>query len=65
VERDARDKPLTPVVLKKVTIVAPGQPLPPKPAETAPAAAATPSATESAPAASNMQPAGTPAPEPH
>jgi peptidyl-prolyl cis-trans isomerase A (cyclophilin A) len=32
VERDARDKPLTPVVLKKVTIVPVGQPLPPPPA---------------------------------
>jgi peptidyl-prolyl cis-trans isomerase A (cyclophilin A) len=65
VERDARDKPLTPVVLKKVTIVAAGQPLPPKAAEAAPAANATPSSTGTAPAAGNMQPAGTPAPEPH
>ncbi|MGD0831431.1 MAG: peptidylprolyl isomerase [Terracidiphilus sp.] len=31
VPRDDRDKPLTPVVLKKVTIVRPGQPLPPLP----------------------------------
>ncbi len=29
VERDAHDKPLTPVILKKVTIVPVGQPLPP------------------------------------
>ena len=33
VERDADDKPLTPVVLKKVTIVREGQPLPPPPAD--------------------------------
>ncbi len=32
VERDAHDKPLSPVVLKKVTIVPVGQPLPPPPA---------------------------------
>jgi peptidyl-prolyl cis-trans isomerase A (cyclophilin A) len=31
VERDGSDKPLTPVVLKKVTIVHEGQPLPPDP----------------------------------
>jgi peptidyl-prolyl cis-trans isomerase A (cyclophilin A) len=31
VERDSNDKPLTPVVLKKVTIVREGQPLPPAP----------------------------------
>jgi peptidyl-prolyl cis-trans isomerase A (cyclophilin A) len=31
VERDNQDKPLTPVVLKKVTIVPEGQPLPPLP----------------------------------
>lgn len=38
VERDAHDKPLTPVVLKKVTIVPVGQPLPAPPAaEAAPA----------------------------
>lgn len=37
VERDARDKPLEPVILKKVTIVQSGQPLPPP--DTAPAAA--------------------------
>lgn len=44
VERDARDKPITPVVLKKLSIVQTGQPLPPKPAEAAavPAAPATP-----------------------
>jgi peptidyl-prolyl cis-trans isomerase A (cyclophilin A) len=32
VQRDAQDKPLTPVVLKKVTIVREGQPMPPLPA---------------------------------
>ncbi|MGD0802389.1 MAG: peptidylprolyl isomerase [Terracidiphilus sp.] len=31
VQRDANDKPLTPVVLKKVTIVPEGKPLPPDP----------------------------------
>jgi peptidyl-prolyl cis-trans isomerase A (cyclophilin A) len=36
VERDSQDKPLTPVVLKKVTIVREGQPLPPSPAAPAP-----------------------------
>ncbi|MGA2672705.1 MAG: peptidylprolyl isomerase [Terracidiphilus sp.] len=45
VERDSNDKPLTPVVLKKVTIVREGQPLPPSPAaasESAPKPAAAP-----------------------
>ncbi|HEX6773868.1 MAG TPA: peptidylprolyl isomerase [Acidobacteriaceae bacterium] len=43
VERDRRDKPLTPVVLKKLTIVPAGQPLPAPPsAEAAPAASAPP-----------------------
>ncbi|WP_446743732.1 peptidylprolyl isomerase [Silvibacterium acidisoli] len=41
VERDGEDKPITPVVLKKVTIVQPGQPLPP-PANSTAAPAATP-----------------------
>ncbi len=35
VERDNQDKPLTPVVLKKVTIYREGQPLPPPPDDTA------------------------------
>jgi peptidyl-prolyl cis-trans isomerase A (cyclophilin A) len=35
VERDSNDKPLTPVYLKKVTIVREGHPLPPDPAATA------------------------------
>jgi peptidyl-prolyl cis-trans isomerase A (cyclophilin A) len=38
VERDGNDKPLKPVVLKKVAIVPQGQPLPPLPADSAPAA---------------------------
>jgi peptidyl-prolyl cis-trans isomerase A (cyclophilin A) len=42
VERDGRDKPLTPVVLKKVTIVPVGAPLPPPPAAFAPAPAPAP-----------------------
>jgi peptidyl-prolyl cis-trans isomerase A (cyclophilin A) len=37
VPRDADDKPLTPVILQKVSIVADGQPLPPLPATTQPA----------------------------
>jgi peptidyl-prolyl cis-trans isomerase A (cyclophilin A) len=37
VQRDRQDKPLTPVILKKVTIVREGQPLPPAPND-APAA---------------------------
>ena len=41
VERDGQDKPVTPVVLKKVTIVPEGQAVPPKPAP-APEATATP-----------------------
>ena len=55
VERDARDKPLTPVVLKKVTIVPVGQPLPAPPAaEAAPATNATPPSR--APPAAATQP---------
>lgn len=42
VDRDANDKPLTPVLLKKVTIVREGQPLPPAPATPTPAPAAAP-----------------------
>jgi peptidyl-prolyl cis-trans isomerase A (cyclophilin A) len=38
VQRDSNDKPLAPVVLKKVTIVRDGQPIPPPPAAAAPAA---------------------------
>jgi peptidyl-prolyl cis-trans isomerase A (cyclophilin A) len=51
VERDVRDKPLTPVVLNKVTIVPVGQALPPMPA---PAAAHAPAAASNAPAAPAM-----------
>lgn len=40
VERDSNDKPLTPVVLEKVTIVQQGQPIPPPPSEAAPEAPA-------------------------
>jgi peptidyl-prolyl cis-trans isomerase A (cyclophilin A) len=36
VQRDANDKPLSPVVLKKVTIVREGQPMPPLPQSTQP-----------------------------
>jgi peptidyl-prolyl cis-trans isomerase A (cyclophilin A) len=49
VERDANDKPLTPVILKKVTIVREGQPIPPLPAE--PAATARPEVHPATPAA--------------
>jgi peptidyl-prolyl cis-trans isomerase A (cyclophilin A) len=38
VPRDGNDKPLTPVLLNKVTIVREGQPLPAPPADAAPAA---------------------------
>jgi peptidyl-prolyl cis-trans isomerase A (cyclophilin A) len=47
VERDSRDKPLTPVVINRVTIVREGQPMPPLPA-TPPA---TPTAATGSPAA--------------
>jgi peptidyl-prolyl cis-trans isomerase A (cyclophilin A) len=39
VQRDENDKPATPVVLKKVTIIPEGQPVPPDPAATQPPAA--------------------------
>jgi peptidyl-prolyl cis-trans isomerase A (cyclophilin A) len=41
VQRDPQDKPLEPVILKKVTIAREGQPIPPAPAGTAQAPAAT------------------------
>ena len=41
VPRDSQDKPLDPVYLNKVTIVQPGQPLPPAPTPAKPAAAPT------------------------
>ena len=48
VERNAQDKPLTPVTINHVTIVRPGQPMPPLPATPAPANSAEP-ATPSTP----------------
>ena len=50
VPRDPQDKPLDPVVLKKVFIVREGEPLPPAPASAAPAAASS-TTTTPAPAA--------------
>jgi peptidyl-prolyl cis-trans isomerase A (cyclophilin A) len=50
VQRDSRDKPLTPVVIQHVTIVRDGQPIPPDPF-TPPAAPSPPSAPAPAPAA--------------
>jgi peptidyl-prolyl cis-trans isomerase A (cyclophilin A) len=61
VERDSRDKPLTPVLLKKVTIVPVGQPLPPSPASAASSPASAPAAG-AAPAAAPASSAGTPRP---
>ena len=51
VQRDEQDKPLTPVVINKVTIVPEGQPIPPEPtapSTPAPAAAASPAAAPTA-----------------
>lgn len=46
VDRDANDKPTTPVVINKVTIVREGQPIPPEPAvAVAPATTAAPAAS--------------------
>lgn len=46
VDRDANDKPTTPVVINKVTIVREGQPIPPEPAvAAAPATTAAPAAS--------------------
>jgi peptidyl-prolyl cis-trans isomerase A (cyclophilin A) len=53
VERNASDKPLTPVVISRVTIVREGQPMPPEPN---PPAAATPAATTAPPAATTQAP---------
>ena len=39
VDRDSNDKPITPVVIEKITIVRDGQPMPPLPATPPPAAA--------------------------
>lgn len=50
VERDSNDKPLTPVVLNRVTVVPVGQPIPAAPAAVAPSAApATPAIPTSRP----------------
>ena len=42
VNRDSKDKPIEPVVLTKVTIVAAGQPVPPAPSAPAPPASTAP-----------------------
>jgi peptidyl-prolyl cis-trans isomerase A (cyclophilin A) len=47
VERDSSDKPLTPVVINRITIVRDGQPMPPEPAT--PPTAATPSPAAASP----------------
>jgi len=51
VERDPSDKPLTPIVINKITVVREGQPMPPAPA---------PPATPAIPSASPASPAGAP-----
>jgi peptidyl-prolyl cis-trans isomerase A (cyclophilin A) len=63
VERDAHDKPLSPVVLKKVTIVPVGQPLPPpQAAASAPTPAPATGATGAPPTATPAPPALAPRP---
>src|SRR5215469_12085785 len=47
VERNSQDKPVTPVVINKVTIVPEGQPIPPDPAMQSPPAATTTTNTQS------------------
>jgi len=59
VERNAEDKPLTPVVMNKVTIVADGKPLPPEPVVPGAVLGAAPASTQ--PAA--PQPAAQPQPK--
>ncbi len=59
VERDAVDKPVTPVVLKKVTVLPAGEPVPADPVNPAPAAPSGP-----APATRAVPPAPPPAPRP-
>ena len=54
VDRDPNDKPYTPVVLKKVTVLQPGQPVPPDPMQTTPAA---PALTPGQPAPASPRPA--------
>jgi peptidyl-prolyl cis-trans isomerase A (cyclophilin A) len=61
VERDSRDKPLTPVLLNKVTIVPVGQPLPPPSTATSAPTAAPATDSPTAPATGSA-PAATPAP---
>lgn len=51
VQRNPEDKPLTPVLLNKVTVVPAGQPLPPDPAAAAPAATPSAPSTPSTPSA--------------
>jgi peptidyl-prolyl cis-trans isomerase A (cyclophilin A) len=45
VDRNPDDKPLTPVVINKVTIVPDGQPIPPDPQAVAPTSSAPPAPT--------------------
>jgi peptidyl-prolyl cis-trans isomerase A (cyclophilin A) len=47
VDRDGQDKPLTPVILNKVSVVPVGQPLPPLPPGTAPKAVSPPPGSNS------------------
>ncbi len=49
VQRNAQDKPLTPVVINRVTIVREGQPIPPEPPIAAPPAAAAPATAPATP----------------
>lgn len=56
VERDHDDKPLTPVVVNKVTIVPEGQPIPPDPMASPGPATPTNASPQSAPATNNQQP---------
>jgi len=49
VDRDANDKPRTPVVIQHVTIVRDGQPMPPMPAAPAPASTQSPAPAPAAP----------------
>ena len=57
VERDGQDKPVDPVILKKVTIVREGQPMPPSPASqgATPSAGRAPSSTNGATPAAKPQ----------
>ncbi|HSU20176.1 MAG TPA: peptidylprolyl isomerase [Acidobacteriaceae bacterium] len=55
VERDHDDKPVTPVVVNKVTIVPEGQPIPPDPMASSAPATPTNASPQSAPATNNQQ----------